>query len=207
MKNPPRRSALPATLGLLAAFWTGGAQAQSPETFLPAKPGEAMCFERAYDQAHLAKQPAQRVTRLAISLRHEKVDWFAGEGVVVRIGIQRRGETAMRHAIGTCDFREDGNSTVDGQAVIASHPKGAAIACMVKTGRGLDEEGEMFLLAPRDGGRSVSVHLDESLSVSADGTMTGKATDLPLGRADRVFRLERKYGSACEAWDKGVRFE
>lgn len=207
MTSSPRRSVLPALALLLAAGWSGAALAQSPERFLPAKAGEAMCFERVYDAAHLAKQPAQRVTRIALSLRHEKVDWFAGEGVVLRLGIQQRGEKAMRHAIANCDFREDANTTGDGQAVIASHPKGAAIGCMVKTGRGLDEEGEYFLLAPRDGGRSLMVHLDESLSVSATGAMGGKATDLPLGRADRVFRLERIDAGACAAWDKGVRFE
>ena len=207
MTNPLRRSALPACIGLIAAGWTGAALAQSPETFLPAKAGEAICFERVYDQAHLSRQPGQRVVRLAFSLRHEKVDWFAGEGVVLRLGIQQRGEKAMRYTIGTCDFREDGNTTVDGRAVIGSHPKGAAIACMMKTGRGLDEEGDYFVLAPRDGGRSLMVHLTDSLSVSATGTMASKATDLPLGRADRVFRLDRKDANACAAWDKGVTFE
>lgn len=206
MTNPPRRSALPVLVGLLAAGWSGAVLAQSPERFLPAKPGEAMCYERIYDAAHLARQPAQRVTRMALSLRHERVDWIADDAVVLRLGIRRRGETAMRHAIATCDLRADANTTVDGRPIIASHPAGAAIGCMVKTGRGLDEEGEYFLIVPRDGGRSLMVHLDESISVSADGTMVGKATDLPLGRADRVFRLDRADGDAC-AWDKGVAFE
>lgn len=192
-------------LAFLAA--ASGALAQSPERFLPGKGDAPLCYARTYDAAHLAKQPAQRVVEMAVSLRHERVEWIADEAVVLRLGIRQRGWTAMHHAIATCDFRDDANTTVDGKAVIASHPRGAAIGCMVKTGRGLDEEGEYFLIAPREGGRSLMVHLDGGLTVSADGSMAGKSTDVPLGRADRVFRLERTDASACAAWDKGVAFE
>lgn len=173
----------------------------------PAKPAAPSCFARAYDAAHLARNPDQRTERIRISFSDEVIPGSRNTPVqnFIRIEVTRRGESPLR-AIGGCEASASANRGVDGRKLIPAFPKEAGIVCVI-AGQGLDSEGGLVLLDPA--GATLQAYFDEDGMVMRRGREISKDKGrwVRFGRADQVFRLTREEPAACDKLRAAVSFE
>lgn len=141
-----------------AAFFTlssGFAEAQSPAQRM--FPTDAQCYTQAYDAAHLAGHPAQRVTRIALIQDRDVRQPLLG--LLVQIGL--RGETVVREASSFCAMEgavalacrmEDGaggftmQPARDGQVLLRVSPQGMEFGDVTLEPERADDRA--FLLRP-----------------------------------------------------------
>lgn len=171
-----------------------------------AQPIEPACYARTYDAAHLAANPAQRTLSIRVSFASEHIPGGTAAGMqsFVRIEMTRRGSRTPIRAIGTCVESASANRGVDGKKLIAAYPKEAGLACVI-AGESLDEEGGMLLLDPTGG--VLRAYFDDSLVMRHGAEVSrDKGRWIELGRADRIFRLERIPAAACEPLRAAINF-
>jgi hypothetical protein len=147
---------------------------------VPPEPGRQACFTRAYDKAHLAQHPRQRVTQLAFLLRATS---YAHEGKTqptkleervyyqFALSLKRRGERRALTTAGNCFG-------------------GKGISCAV------DCDGGGVTLEAN--GQSLLVRLMEH-GIKMEGDCDGKAVWVKPGADDKVFRVEKAAPEACKA--------
>lgn len=164
------------------------------------------CFDRSYSDAHLAKNPAQTVTRIRISVSREPIPGSVGvpPADFLRIELTQRGDAQGRRAIGWCDRAFGGKN--------ASAKKTTAVGarCRITSENHMSAEedsssGEVDI-RPADGGLLArlpdAIRLRTGPKVSVD-----KGQMIRLGASDRTFRLTKINAAACDNLRNAIREE
>jgi hypothetical protein len=181
------RSAILATTLLLATQ----AIADPLEDLLDKGNGGA-CFERVYDEAHLAQNPKQRTRTALLSLKAIP-DRF---GAIVRIRFQRT--DGVLYIAGTCDWAERANLDGDGKPLIAAFRGPAGLDCHAVTSvdGGSAEEGGDFPVDLRDGAAIVA-YMPPELAAWRSLDRSAPAGSVVFGPDDNAFRLTRTGTGTC----------
>lgn len=154
-----RRGAL-ATALMLAA--TAAAQAQTPAFG---------CYERIYSAAHMAANPAQKVTRIVVNLGEFEGDASVNMAAGAGVGVSFRDHKAQWWAGGAC------------------RAEGPALNC------GMDGDAGRAIIKPDAAG--LRLEIPDYVSVEADkpdGDLDHRSIN---GPAHRVFILARAAKNAC----------
>ena len=178
------------TLSLLIASVPQAAA--DPLSDLLANGDGSACFERVYDQAHLAKNPKQ-VTRAALLSLKKFPD---GDGAVIRIRFQRA--DGVLYIVGGCEWMAEANLDIEGKKLIDAFkgPNGLDCHAITSADGSSAEEGGDFPVDLRDG-KSITLYLPESLAGWRSLSRPGPAGWIDFGRDDNVFRVDRTGTQAC----------
>ncbi len=195
---------------LAAASLCAAAPANAVSGVLTRAPDARVCFERVYDAAHLAKNPAQTVTRIRVSLSREPIPGSVDMPPVdfLRVELARRGEAVARRIIAWCEHPFGGvRLNARGQVVNKGTP-GARCRITYEDHMSAEENdsnGHVDIRAMEGGlltRLSSSVRLRTGDKVSVD-----KGRMVRLGPADRVFRLTKIAAAGCEELRRAIREE
>ncbi len=167
------------------------------------------CFERVYGAAHLARNPAQTVTRIRISVSRDAI---LGPGAApsdfLRVEIARRGEAQVRRAIAWCEHPFGGEKlNARGQVTNLGQP-GARCRVTGEDHMNAEEgnDGGSVDIRATEGGLlarlSSPLRLRTGEMVSVD-----KGREFKLGPSDRTFRLNAMPASACDDLRRAIREE
>jgi hypothetical protein len=198
----PRRRLSVATIVLLAA---SAARAASPlDDLVAPKPASSACFARVYDAEHLRKHPKQTTTSMAVRLAYDKA---YGEPPVLAppdlgIAIKRRGEPDPLFAQGGCIWGESVNRDISDRRLIKDFKKEAGAGCMMSARPDVfdvasAEEGGYLILDPGGDGKSVTVYLQNYLTMVKQKDRA-KQLYITFGADDRVFLLQRAPANDCD---------
>jgi hypothetical protein len=181
-----------ASVGMLLLA-TIGANADPLDDLL-AKGNGAACFERVYDDAHLAKNPRQKTRSVLLSLQRPT----GTTETVLRLRFERT--DGRRFVVGSCSWQREANLDVQGEKMIPAFKGPSGLDCHAMTSAdGMSaEEGGDFPIDLRDGTHAV-VHTSDSLAVwtSEDRSRPAKFAD--FGREDDTFRVDRTGTGRCAA--------
>jgi hypothetical protein len=163
-----------------------------PLTELLAAADGTACYDRVYDAAHLARHPRQRTRAIRLGL----TDYPETGGATVRIAIS---EAAVGHyMLGECYWADDANLDIMDEPLLASFGRGPGLNCHATTtidGSSAEEGGD-FPVDLRDG-KSVVLHLPESVAGWESFDIGRPPAFFELGADDRVFRLDRAEAALC----------
>lgn len=154
-------------MAALAAFLVPAAAGAEPIFDRLTGHGEDPCFARAYDAAHLARHPRQRVTHIHLAReRVEVADENRRDRFTVRIGFRLRGDSDRYATLAVCT------------------PTGRGADCL-----GEGDSGEFTLSLS---GEALRIDVGR-LEVEGE---RGSSPDLAAGD-DRVFLMREAPGAAC----------
>jgi hypothetical protein len=159
------------------------------------KDGNAVCFRRDYDAAHLKKNSSQQVTSMTV--------WIAGKDQMrsgnTGLALTRRGDRQPLFLAGDCSW---GN--FDGPPNwMPSFRKSFGAGCVtlavpdVFTNVSSAKEGGGVILDPAADGKTMMVHLDGRQSLVKRGDREDEIS-VKLGAADRVFLVRRVDAKVCD---------
>ena len=201
---PISRASLSSTLALLAGLMllagVPPAAADPLTDLLPVKSGTSACFQRIYDAAHLKQHPRQAVTTILLSLRRETK---FPDNVVVRLRVETRGKPEAALAGGSCDWYQEGvnRGQFSNAKLVPSFPKDSGLGCTwASNWQTAGDEQAQFPIDLATNGRSLTLYTREGVPLW-EGQPSG---ELPLGTADRVFRLDRADQAACAALESAI---
>ncbi|WP_442580659.1 hypothetical protein ACSBOB_01270 [Mesorhizobium sp. ASY16-5R] len=169
-----------------------------PLSDLLAKGNGSACFERVYDEAHLAKNPRQLTRSALLSLKA----FPESDGAVVRIRFQRR--DGVLYIVGGCEWTAKANLDIEGRKLIDAFkgPSGLDCHAMTSADGNSAEEGGDFPVDLRDGA-AMTVYMPESLAAWRSIARSGPADWIDFGKDDNAFRVNRTdTGSCAELADK-----
>mgnify|MGYP001186290816 CR=1 FL=1 len=186
-----RRATNRTFLALLMLAGVSPAQADPLSDLLKQDDGAA-CFERIYDDAHLARNPRQRTRSVLMSLKEAE----DGGGTVIRIRFQRT--DGERYVVGTCEWANPANLDTMGEKMIPAFRGPGGLDCHAATDvDGMSaEEGGDFPVDLRDGTVPV-LYMPEDIAAWRSIDRPGNAEFLPFGTDDNVFRMDRTDAGAC----------
>lgn len=163
-----------------------------PLSDLLAKGNGSACFERVYDEAHLAKNPGQRTRTALLSLKALP----GGQGAVIRIRFQR--SDGVLYIVGECSWNARANLDVQGDKLIAAFrgPSGLDCHAMTSVDGMSAEEGGDFPVDLRDG-MSVNLYMAESIAAWRSLQRQDAAEWIDFGKDDNVFRINRTGTGTC----------
>ncbi|MBJ3785315.1 hypothetical protein [Devosia sediminis] len=145
--------------------------------FLPAEDGATACWQRVYDEAHLASHPDQKVTQMTLAMAHKLFEG-ADEGMYV-FGL----DATLRD--GTDGTTSGGCSAYEGE-----------VRC------GVDCDGGGLALELRDGG-SVLADLEAYgyIRMESECGSDGEEASFPIepGLDDKQFLLHVADAKVCKA--------
>lgn len=178
---------------LLAFCATTGAAMADPLSTLLAKGNGSACFERVYDEAHLAKNPKQRTRTVLMSL---KAIPERKSGAVIRIRFQR--SDGVLYIVGDCSWEAKANLDIQGDKLIAAFKGPSGLDChALTTADGFSaEEGGDFPVDLRDG-TAVNLYMPESLAAWRSLQRDNAADWIDFGKDDAIFRVDRTGTGAC----------
>ncbi len=180
---------------LLPLLLTGVSSAATadPLSDLLAKGGGAACFERAYDDAHLAKNPNQKTRSALLSLKALP----DGAGTVIRVRFARSDGTF--YIVGSCSFERNANLDVQGEPLLETFKGPSGLDChAMTTADGMSaEEGGDFPIDLRDG-TAVALYMPDGLAAWRSFDRSAAAEWIDFGRQDNVFRVTRADPGRCE---------
>lgn len=164
------------------------------------------CFDRSYSDAHLAKNPAQTITRIRISVSRESIPGSVGvpPADFLRIELTRRGDAQVRRAIGWCD------QAFGGKKASAKKSAAAGARCRITSENHMsaeeDSSGGEVDIRPANGGLLArlpdAIRLRTGPKVSVD-----KGQMVRLGASDLTFRLTKINAAACDDLRNAIREE
>jgi hypothetical protein len=173
-------------------------------------PDANACFERIYDAAHLAKNPAQTVTRIRISVSREPMpdSTVTTPRDYLRLELTRRGDGETRRAIGLCEHPFGGEKLNTRGEVTNLDAPGARCLLTGEDHMNAEEgnDGGEVDIRPEQGGVFVRVSSPLRLR-TADKVSIDKGREFRLVAADRVFRLRALPASACDDLRRSIREE
>lgn len=179
-------------LALVAMIAATTAALADPLDTLLAKGNGAACYERVYDEAHLAKHPDQTTHSMLVSLRAE------GDlaGAVLRLRIMRA--KAVLYMTGECSYAGKANLDVMGEKLIAAFKGPSGLDCHLYTTADASsaEEGGDFPIDLKDG-KSITVYFPGDLAAWRSIDRPGQANFESFGPEDQVFRVDRTSTAAC----------
>jgi hypothetical protein len=199
---PKASMKIPALLGLLAAFflsgWAAGAAladpAQNSDDFVkrlmggtPGKGKTFACFNRVYDEPHLASHPRQNVRAMSLLV---VVDAENPDSYNLRIGVNFRNRKHFFETSGDC-----GNPHTEGAAG-GAYTAHCGVAC----------DGGAIDVALKDNG-SVLLTIPDGARVWRPGAEDNDTVHGAFGEDDKLFRVDRVDLAQCAALgtDKGER--
>lgn len=193
-----RRSKLIA--GIVVAFATTTSALADPLGALMAKGNGAACYERIYDDAHLAKHPGQETREMLLSLRAEGGD---PDGATLRIRIRQ--EKRELYQLGECAFARQANLDAMGKPLIPAFkgPSGLDCHLYASTDPGSAEEGGDFPIDLRDGA-TIIVYFPDGLAAWSSLNRPVEADFPEFGVEDRVFKLSRTGNGSCRELVQGL---
>jgi hypothetical protein len=191
-------------LASMALLLTVASAAATPLDDLIARaPGNGACFSRAYDAAHLRKNPKQTTTSIAVWLSYDRANGNPpvltppGLGITIR----QRGDSEPWFAQGGCDWDEGVNRDVQDRPLIKNFKKTVGISCtMLARPDVFDvssaEEGGLMILDRGKDKDTLTVYLDNGLAMVK---RADRARDsfIKFGADDRVFVLHRSDAKDC----------
>lgn len=186
---------------LAAALLAAGAlsAAADPLDDLFASGGGGACFDRVYDEAHLARIPGQdtRTARLSL-VRDDSIS-----GATIRIVLEGKARTSI--IVGECAWTARANLDVQDQPLLGTFKGGPGLDCHAYASvDGMSaEEGGDFVVDLRDG-RSVMLHLPDSIAAWPIFQRADEAEWPEFGTDDRVFRLDRAERGLCSGMDAAL---
>jgi hypothetical protein len=154
------------------------------------------CFHRAYDAAHLKKNPRQLTTTMTVWIKSEAEDGRAGIGNF-GLSVTRRGDSVPLFMSGGCQWGED-------HSWMPSYKKKGGAGCVTSAVPDVfpdvssAEEGGGVVFDPVPGGQTLMVHMDDSQSMVRRADRARKIS-VRFGPDDRVFLLRRADAQACAA--------
>jgi len=177
-------------LGLLGLAATGAA-ADPLSDLLAANRGLA-CYERVYDDAHLAKNPGQRTRTIRLLLTDDP----AIDGTSMRVSV--RGRNGDRHIVAGCEWNAAPHLDALGKPYIETWKAGAGLVChaAASSDGASAEEGGDFVAELRSAERIV-LHLPDGIAAWPSYDTRPEATFFDFGVDDRVFRLDRTTDRLC----------
>jgi len=189
MRFHPRLRIAATLVATVAA--TNCALADPLQTLLD-KGNGAACYERVYDEAHLAKNPGQTTHAMLVSLRAE--GGFAD--AVLRIRITRA--KAVLYMMGECGYAEKANLDIMGEKLIPAFKGPGGLDCHVYTSAdgSSAEEGGDFPIDLKDG-QSLIVYFPEDLTAWRSIDRSDPANFESFGTDDQIFRVDRTSTSVC----------
>ena len=179
---------------LLAAFASTPALADPLTDALKAG-GGTICFTRSYDAAWLKAHRGQTVrdVKFAISTRPGQ-SWPA-------LRMSMTGAGAPLYLFGGCGWMEgDLNRGGQNDVLIKTFKPTSGVGCHLMTDvtGGSAEEGGDFPVAWQSGGKTIEVHLDESMAAwRSFDTDRRYAKYVAVKPGDRIIRLNRAPAAAC----------
>ena len=166
--------------GALAEEPPGAAAARHLLGSVPDKLATRACFVRAYDTAHLAAHPQQKVTMMTLLVSGENDDEDGQMNYRVLLGVRLRHKAARYTSAADC-----------GHAKIGESGGSITLSC------GVDCDGGGIDIALAKDDKSTLVSL-EQIAIWRDGIEDENArTSLKSGTDDRSFRLERTRLADC----------
>lgn len=182
----------------IAFLATAALAADGPlDKLTPAKAGNSVCWVRSYSDAHLAEHPGQETLAALLSWRYEPPEAL----VTVRFELQFRGARRLDF-LGSCSWNEAANIDTSGKRILATFKGKAGYDCLGVRDPSSAEESGYFVLEPRDGGKTVLVHVDTPMS-TAD-TASAPSARVDFGVEDRVFKLTRTDPADCARLDAAL---
>jgi hypothetical protein len=155
---------------------------------VPPESGKETCYARRYDEAHLARHPQQRITRMAFLLR---VSSYSTEG---RTQPAARLEERVYYQFGLAVQRRGKKRTLRTSGNCAGSDK---ISCAV------DCDGGSVEIAKS--GESLLVTLDNERGIQMFSDCDGaKGVWVKAGTDDKVFRVDPAPAEACKALAKDL---
>lgn len=188
------RSRLAATALALVATTAPGIT--DPLSDLLSKGNGTACFERIYDETHLAKNPDQRTRSVLLSFR--ALPEGRAAGAVIRIRFQR--SDGVLYIIGDCSWQAKANLDIRGEKLIAAFkgPSGLDCHALTSADGASAEEGGDFPVDLRDG-TAVNLYMPESLAAWRSLQRENAAEWIDFGKDDNVFRVNRTGTGACRS--------
>lgn len=177
----------------LALLLTATAQAAAyPLSDLLAGSDGAACFERIYDDTHLAKNPKQHTRTVLLSLE----EFPYGKGAVIRIRFER--SDGVLYIVGDCNWEAKANLDIEGKKLIEAFkgPNGLDCHALTSADGSSAEEGGDFPVDLRDGA-AINLYLPESLAAWRSLDRSGPADWIDFGNDDNVFRIGHAGADAC----------
>jgi hypothetical protein len=195
---------------LAAAPLCAAAPANAVSGVLTRAPDARACFERTYDAAHLARNPAQTVMRIRISVSREPMpgSTITTPRDYLRVELARRGDPEVRRAVGLCEH-PFGGERLDARGQVANLG-GPGARCLLTGESHMNAEegndGGEVDIRPEPGGLFVRVssplRLRTGVLVSVD-----KGREVRLAGTDRAFRLRALPAAACDDLRRAIREE
>lgn len=197
---------------LIAAFLAANssATAEGAPGVIASGANARACFERVYNDAHLARNPTQTVTRIRVSVSREPIPGSVGVAPVdfLRAELTLRGDSQVRRIIAWCEQALGGTKLDRQRREIPNNRHGAR--CAITKGDFMsaeeDDSNGRVDIQPERGGLLVrlspSVRLRTGNKVSVD-----KGRMVRLGTSDRVFRLAKVSAAVCDDLRNAIREE
>lgn len=173
-------------------------------------PDAKACFERIYDAAHMAKNPSQTITRIRISVSREPMpdSTVTTPRNYMRMELTRRGDIAVRRAIGLCEH-PFGGEKVDARGQV-TNLGGQGARCLLTGEDHMNAEegndGGEVDIRPHQGGLFVRVSSPLRLR-TGDKVSVDKGSEIKLPATDRTFRLRARPASDCDDLRRAIREE
>ena len=184
---------------LMTALFGLSAALADPLGDLLSSSGGGACFERVYDEAHLARVARQDTRRALLSLVS---DTKAG-GATMRIVIEGRKRTSV--IVGECGWSARANLDIRDKPLLRSFKGGPGLDCHAYSS--IDgssaEEGGDFVIDIRSAGAAV-IHLPDSIAAWPAIERHGNAKWVEFGESDRVFKLEKTDRNLCKQIEASI---
>jgi hypothetical protein len=173
-------------------------------------PDAKACFERTYDRTHLARNPAQTVTRIRVSVSREIIPGTIGLPPTdfIRVELTRRGVPQIHRIIGWCE-RPFGGEKLDARGQVTNWDTDGRRCMITKEDPMNAEEDDSHGhvdIEPDDVGLfmrlSTSVRLRTGEKVSVD-----KGRMVKMGVTDRTFLLTKVPAARCDDLRRAIREE
>jgi hypothetical protein len=193
-----------------AASMSAATPAQAVSGVLDRAPDARSCFERVYDAAHLARNPAQTVTRIRISVSREPMpdSTITQPRDYLRIELARRSDGEVRRAVGLCEHPFGGEKVNARGQVTNLGGQGARCLLTGESHMNAEEgnDGGEVDIRPEQGGLFVRVSSPLRLR-TGEKVSVDKGREFKLAAADRAFRLRALPPAACDDLRRAIREE
>ena len=115
---------------VIALLSAGTAQAEPLDDLIARKAGATACFTRAYDDAHLRKNPKQKITFIAAWMRYAKVPESTQLQLEFSFALRRRGEADALFSSGSCVWDKMANRDTSNNRLISAFKKDEGAVCV-----------------------------------------------------------------------------
>lgn len=197
-----------AIAALSATLVSSDARSATPfDALIAPVAGEAACFTRVYDAAHLRQHPKQKVASLTVWLRYESVNSDKPvTALAVSLALTERGRPDALYSDGGCTW--DANRDTSDRRLIKADPKDEGMVCLQSAQPDVfdvtsAEEGGNLILDRGKDRDTLMIYLDNGLAMVKRANR-GQHRYVEFGPDDRVFMLRRTDIKNCAAIEDAV---